>query len=62
VHFADRAEIRRWQLTIAMVAALGAFVALVADSSLRPRFAASTLPEPAALPGVTPNAVARLGL
>ena len=39
---------RRWQLTIAMVAALSLFVALIAGSSLRPQFAAAALPEPAA--------------
>jgi hypothetical protein len=39
---------RRWQLTIAIVAALSLFVALIAGSSLRPQFAAAVLPEPAA--------------
>jgi hypothetical protein len=39
---------RRWQLTIAIVAALSLFVALVAGSSLRPQFSAAALPEPAA--------------
>jgi hypothetical protein len=35
-------------LTIAIVAALGLLVALIAGSSLRPQFAAAALPEPAA--------------
>jgi hypothetical protein len=39
---------RRWRSAIAVVAALGAFVALVAGSALRPQFAAAALPEPAA--------------
>ncbi|OBH03073.1 hypothetical protein A5696_09465 [Mycobacterium sp. E2699] len=39
---------RRWRLAIATVAALSLFVALIAGSSLRPQFAAATLPEPAA--------------
>jgi hypothetical protein len=39
---------RRWQLTIAIVAALSLFVALIAGSSLRPQFSAAALPEPAA--------------
>ena len=39
---------RRWQLTIAIVAALSLFVALIAGSSLRPQLAAAALPEPAA--------------
>lgn len=39
---------RRWQLTIASVAALSLFIALVAGSSLRTWFAAAELPEPAA--------------
>jgi hypothetical protein len=39
---------RRWQLTIAIVAALSLFVALIAGSSLRPQLAAAELPEPAA--------------
>lgn len=39
---------RRWQLTIAIVAVLSLFLALIAGSSLRPRFAAAALPEPAA--------------
>ncbi|MCV7050565.1 hypothetical protein H7H82_08145 [Mycobacterium heidelbergense] len=39
---------RRWQLTVAIVAALSLFVALIAGSSLRPQFAAAALPEPAA--------------
>lgn len=39
---------RRWQLTIAFVAALSLFAALIAGSSLRPQFAAAALPEPAA--------------
>ena len=39
---------RQWQLTIAFVAALSLFAALIAGSSLRPEFAAAALPEPAA--------------
>lgn len=39
---------RRRRSAIAIVAALGAFVALVAGSALRPQFAAAALPEPAA--------------
>jgi hypothetical protein len=39
---------RRWRSAIAIVAALGAFVALVAGSALRPQSAAAALPEPAA--------------
>ncbi|ORA84429.1 hypothetical protein BST29_05290 [Mycobacterium malmoense] len=39
---------RRWQLTIAIVAVLSLFVAVIAGSSLRPQFSAATLPEPAA--------------
>jgi hypothetical protein len=39
---------RRWRLTVAIVAALSVFVALIAGSSMRPRFAAAVLPEPAA--------------
>jgi hypothetical protein len=35
-------------LTIALVAALSVFVALIAGSSLRPQLAAAVLPEPAA--------------
>lgn len=35
-------------MTIAIVAALTVFVALIAGSSLRPQFAAAALPEPAA--------------
>jgi hypothetical protein len=37
-------------LTIAIVAAVSLFVALIAGSSLRPQFAAAALPEPAAWP------------
>lgn len=39
---------RRWQSTIAVVAVLSLFVALIVGSSLRPQFAAAALPEPAA--------------
>jgi len=39
---------RRWQLTIAIVAALSLLVALIAGSSLRPQLAAAALPEPVA--------------
>jgi hypothetical protein len=39
---------RRWQLTIAIVAALSLFVALIAGSSLRPQFSAAALPGMAA--------------
>ncbi|CPR12561.1 hypothetical protein BN971_03860 [Mycobacterium bohemicum DSM 44277] len=39
---------RRRQAAVAIVAAIGVFIALVAGSSLRPQFAAAALPEPAA--------------
>ncbi|MGV7984952.1 hypothetical protein PJP10_10790 [Mycobacterium kansasii] len=39
---------RRWHSTIAIAAAVSLFVALIAGSSLRPRFSPATLPEPAA--------------
>lgn len=39
---------RRWQLAIAMAAALGVFVALIIGSSLRPRYSAAMVPMPAA--------------
>jgi hypothetical protein len=48
----------RWQLAIAIVAALSLFVALIAGSSLRPKFAAAALPEPAAWTHATPGAQA----
>lgn len=54
--FRGGGETRRWQLATAIVAALGVFVALIAGSSLRPQFAAATLPEPAAWSGATPGA------
>jgi len=38
---------RRWQSAIAITAAVSLFVALIAGSALRPKFAAATLPEPA---------------
>lgn len=59
--FRGRGETRRWQLATAIAAALGVFVALVAGSSLRPPFAASTLPEPAAWSGTTPHVDAPAG-
>ncbi len=46
----------RWRSAIAVVAALGAFVALVAGSSLRPPSAAAALPEPTAWSQGTPDA------
>lgn len=49
-------------MATAIVAALGVFVALVAGSSLRPQFAASTLPEPAAWSGAAPGVGAHAGL
>ena len=49
-------------MAIAIVAALGVFVALVAGSSLRPQFAASALPEPAAWSSATPGVGAHAGL
>lgn len=52
---------RRWRLAIAMIAALSAFVALVAGSSLRPQFAAAALPEPAAWTHATHDAPAHAG-
>lgn len=39
---------RGWPSAIAIVAALGVFIALVAGSALRPQYAAASLPEPAA--------------
>ncbi len=39
---------RRWPSAIAIVAALGVFIALVAGSALRPQYVAASLPEPAA--------------
>ncbi len=47
---------RRWRSAIAVVAALSAFVALVAGSALRPPSAAAALPEPAAWSQTTPDA------
>lgn len=44
-------QTRRWRPATAIVAALGVFIALIAGSSLRPQFAASSLPEPAAWSG-----------
>ncbi len=44
-----------------MVAALSLFVALIAGSSLRPQFAAATLPEPAAWTHATPGVRAHPG-
>jgi hypothetical protein len=38
----------RWHAAIAIAAIAGVFIALIAGSSLRPRFSADTLPEPAA--------------
>ena len=46
---------RRWQSAIAIAAALSLFVALVAGSALRPKFAAAALPEPAAWSQRTPD-------
>ncbi|OBH39655.1 hypothetical protein A5690_02815 [Mycobacterium intracellulare] len=51
-------ETRRWRPATAIVAALGVFIALIAGSSLRPQFAASSLPEPAAWTGAAPGAQA----
>ncbi|BBY03936.1 hypothetical protein MSEO_44350 [Mycobacterium seoulense] len=51
----------RWRSAIAIIAALSVFVALVAGSSLRPRLAASTLPEPAAWTHVTHHLPAHVG-
>lgn len=44
---------RRWQLAIAVTAALGVFIALVTGSWLRPNFAAAAPPEPAAWSAAT---------
>ncbi len=59
MEFRSAGTTRRWRPTIAIVAALSVFVALIAGSSLRPRFAAAELPEPAAWthgsPGVQPQ-------
>ena len=46
--FWSAGKTRRWQSTIAVVAALSLFVAWIAGWSLRPQFAAAELPEPAA--------------
>ncbi len=46
--FAGHTILRLLRLTIAIVAALSLFVALIAGSSLRPQLAAAALPEPAA--------------
>jgi hypothetical protein len=48
VNLGSAGTTRRWQSTIAIVAALSLFVALIAGSSLRPEFAPTALPEPAA--------------
>ncbi|ETA93386.1 hypothetical protein O979_24275, partial [Mycobacterium avium subsp. paratuberculosis 10-4404] len=45
-------ETRRWRPAIAVAAALGVFIALVAGSALRPACAAAALPEP---PAWTPD-------
>ncbi|MCA2266839.1 hypothetical protein [Mycobacterium marseillense] len=58
--FRGGGETRRWQFATAIVAALGVFVALIAGSSLRPQFAAATLPEPAAWSGTAPGAGAQV--
>jgi hypothetical protein len=55
-------ETRRWQSAIAVVAALSVFVALVAGSALRQKFAAAALPEPAAWSQTTPDAGAHADL
>jgi hypothetical protein len=47
---------RRWLPAIAVVAAISLFVSLVAGSSLRSKYSAATLPEPAVWSQVTPNA------
>lgn len=41
-------DTRRWQSAIAVAAALGAFIALVTSSALRPAFSAAAPPEAAA--------------
>ncbi|QKU44357.1 hypothetical protein MAP44135_0905 [Mycobacterium avium subsp. paratuberculosis] len=50
-------ETRRWRPAIAVAAALGVFIALVAGSALRPACAAAALPEP---PAWTAPTVARV--
>jgi hypothetical protein len=55
VNLRDAGGRSRWQLAIAVVAALSLFVALIAGSSLRPKFAAAALPEPAAWTHATPG-------
>lgn len=47
---------RRWQLAIAVVAALSLFVNLLTSSALRHQFSAATLPEPAAWTHSVPDA------
>jgi hypothetical protein len=46
---------QRWQVTIAVAAALSLFVALIAGSALRPKFAAAAFPEPAAWTHTSPH-------
>ena len=50
---------RRWRPTIAIVATLSIFVALIAGSSLRPQLAAAELPEPVAWTHGTQSAQAQ---
>ncbi|MGV0039230.1 hypothetical protein [Mycobacterium colombiense] len=47
---------RRWQLAIAVTAALGVFVALLTGSSVRPNLAATAAPQPAAWSAPTAGA------
>ncbi|OSC23410.1 hypothetical protein B8W69_24180 [Mycobacterium vulneris] len=51
---------RRWQLAIAVTAALGVFIALVTGLWVRPNFAAAAPPEPAAWSAATVGAQAGL--
>ncbi|OBI17851.1 hypothetical protein A5713_19295 [Mycobacterium sp. E2497] len=52
---------RRRRSIVAVVSALSLFVALIAGSSLRPQFAAGTLPEPAAWTQQTQSAQTQAG-
>ena len=62
VTFRGAGGIRRWQSAVAVAAAFSLFVALVAGSALRPKFAAAELPEPAAWSQGTTDAGAHAAL
>jgi len=60
--FGGVGETRRWQSAIAVVAALGVFVALATTSALRPTLAPSAPPEPAAWSAGIADASTHAGL